>query len=149
MSVSGEGWPKQLEDVFGPNIHGPSQKLLGLERSLAQERGEFFLFALIVREKRHTGFDLVVSAPWLKSGDREDLEFLVKKINHLMAPDELKMLSAVHILKPNAQFVRSVTSSVGVKRSGTGALFVNCAFNGINIKGMLVAAARNSMEEIQ
>jgi hypothetical protein len=70
-------------------------KFVELERRLSQERGEFSLFALFLREDASDKWDLVISAPWIEADRKEALAFITNRIQQTFTPDELSHLSRV------------------------------------------------------
>jgi hypothetical protein len=74
-------------------------KLATLERSIATEKGEFSLFALLLREDAEDKWDLLVAAAWLETDKKEGLAYLVGKIRAQLNTQELLLLSRIVILE--------------------------------------------------
>lgn len=70
-------------------------KFVELERTLSQERGEFSLFALFLREDASDKWDLIVAAPWIEGDRKEALAYITNRIQQAFSPDELSHLSRV------------------------------------------------------
>lgn len=74
-------------------------KFAMLERSMAAERGDFSLFALALREDVWDRWDVLVAAPWLKTGDMECLGYVASKLQDELTTPELISLSRIVILE--------------------------------------------------
>ena len=70
-------------------------KFVGLERLLSQEKGEFSVFALFLREDAADKWDLIVAANWIDGDRKEALAHITDKIQQLFDPAELLNLSRV------------------------------------------------------
>src|SRR5713101_7927728 len=79
------------------------EKLASLERDIASEKGEFSLFALLLREDADDKWDLLASAPWLEANNRESLEYLVNQLRARLDTQELLSLSRIVLLEPGDQ----------------------------------------------
>ena len=71
------------------------EKLASLERDVSGEKGDFSLFALLLREDALGKWDLLASAPWMQIDKKEALKYLVEKIGSYLDPDEFLVLSRV------------------------------------------------------
>jgi len=58
------------------------EKLESLEKKIADERGEFSLFGLFLREDAEDRWDIVVAAPWLNADSMEDINYIAKKLKY-------------------------------------------------------------------
>ena len=91
-------------------------KLESLEKEIADEKGEFSLFGLFLREDAENRWDLVVAAPWLNSDSMEDLNYIVSKLNIYLKNSELLSISRIVILELNDPMVQIITNNFGVAR---------------------------------
>jgi hypothetical protein len=99
---------------------------LDLERKIANEHGDFTLFALVLREDA-TGFvpigdrgssdrwDLVVAAPWLDPDKKSDLNYLISKIKTELGSEQLLDLSKVVILDSSNKAVQALNRAIKVE----------------------------------
>lgn len=70
-------------------------KFVELERTLSQERGEFSLVALFLREDASDKWDLIVAAPWIEVDRKEALAYITTQIQQRFNSEELARLSRV------------------------------------------------------
>ncbi len=75
------------------------EKLAALEQHIATEKGEFSLFALLLREDAEDKWDLLVAAPWLETDKKEGLAYLVDKLRPQLTAQELLSLSRIVLLE--------------------------------------------------
>jgi hypothetical protein len=76
---------------------------------IAAKKGEFTLFALLRRADALGGWDLVVSAPWLESGNLKATRGLVRMLARWMGEESLQQFSRVVALdsdEPRVRFIR-------------------------------------------
>jgi hypothetical protein len=85
-----------------------------LERTVAAERGDFALFALLAREDLPDRWDLVVAAPWIDDR-RGFVEYLVNAIKESMGAERLVELSRIVVMNPDDKLVRVVNSAFSVE----------------------------------
>ena len=83
------------------------ERFIQLERTLAEEKGEFGLFALFLREDAGAGsgtsgysgyfakWDLIVAAPWIEGGRKEALSHITRRIQEAFTSVELSKLSRI------------------------------------------------------
>ena len=74
------------------------EKFIELERRLAEEHGQFSLFALFLREDSTDKWDLVVAAPWIEENRKEGLAQISNRVQQTFAPEELSRLSRVVLI---------------------------------------------------
>jgi hypothetical protein len=81
------------------NLDEFAQKLARIAEQMKAEKGAIELFGLFQRENSLDDlWDLVISAPWLKSGGREPYEYVVGHLRPKLAHEELASLSRIVIL---------------------------------------------------
>jgi hypothetical protein len=76
---------------------------------IAAKKGEFTLFALLKRPDAFGEWDLVVSAPWLGSGDLKVTREFVRMLTRSIGEGFLQQLSRVVVLasdEPRVKFIR-------------------------------------------
>lgn len=74
------------------------EKFVELERGLAEEHGQFSLFALFLREDSTDKWDLVVAAPWIEENRKEGLAQISNRVQQAFVPEELSRLSRVVLI---------------------------------------------------
>jgi hypothetical protein len=74
------------------------EKLLTLGRKNSDERGDFILFALFLREDAEDRWDLVISASWLDAKKKESFEYLAGQLKFTLNIQELLIISRIVIL---------------------------------------------------
>jgi hypothetical protein len=105
------------------------KKLIELEKDIADEKGDFWLFALLQREESPHWWDLAVAADWLRESSRASLEEMVKHVGNMLNEKEIVQLSRVVVLDPNNPVVQQLTSMYQQKHG------YHCVEN-INVNGM-------------
>lgn len=88
------------------------EKLRVLEKSLAAERGDFVLYALIRRQDAPNRWDLLLSAAWFGEDEKETLDFIVGKIKEKLTPQEMIMLSRIVLFPPDDPRVREISQKL-------------------------------------
>lgn len=83
------------------------EKLRIVEQRLSEEKGEFLLFALFLREDSPEVWDLLVSAPWIESDKPEALRRIVQSVRREFTDQEMALLSRVVIDNPALSAVQS------------------------------------------
>jgi hypothetical protein len=78
------------------------RKMGRLAKEIANERGQFMLFALVLPENA-IAWDLVIAADWIEKNNMETIRFFAKKIQDILTKEELREFSAV-ILLDNDEF---------------------------------------------
>ena len=80
---------------------------------LEHEHSSILVFALFLREDS-TRWDLVISAPWLDSGDAESYKIVATKVQNLLNTEELIQLSRIVILDVEDSAVSFLQNSYNV-----------------------------------
>jgi hypothetical protein len=94
-------------------------KLSSLEQDIANERGEFSLFALFLREDAENRWDLVVAASWLNPDSMDDNNYIAKKLKSRIAENELLSISRIVLLDLHDPIVQIINNNWGVSRGGS------------------------------
>ena len=76
-----------------------AEKLRDLEQKIAEEKGNFLLFALFLREDAPDVWDLLVSASWIAKNKSDSLKYIAEKANEFLTPDEILKLSRIVIIE--------------------------------------------------
>lgn len=88
------------------------EKFVELERRLSQERGEFSLFALFLREDASDKWDLIVAAPWIEADRKEALAYITTQIQQLFDSEELARLSRVVLVDQSNPALEAINQSI-------------------------------------
>ncbi|MCZ6490508.1 MAG: hypothetical protein O7A06_08255 [Acidobacteria bacterium] len=91
------------------------EKYASLEAEIAAKKGNFFLFALFLREDVPDRWDLMVSAPWLSLNKGEAVEYLVNEIKSHLGPQGLVNLSRIVLVDPNDPPARALAKAFHVE----------------------------------
>ncbi len=75
-------------------------------KAMAAQKGEFTLFALLLRTDALGTWDLVVSAPWLESGQLKSTGEFIRLLTKLIGEESLQHFSRVVTLDKDAPEVR-------------------------------------------
>jgi hypothetical protein len=87
-------------------------KFVELERRLSQERGEFALFALFLREDASDKWDLIVAAPWIEGDRKEALAYITTQIQQLFNAEELVRLSRVVLVDQSNPAITTINQAI-------------------------------------
>jgi len=72
------------------------EKLVGIEKAVAVDRGPFDLFALFTSEDEgEDRWDLVVSATWIGYESLSAIEYLIRQLRSRLTPDEFSRISKI------------------------------------------------------
>lgn len=85
-----------------------------LEKEISEEKGEFTLFGLFLREESQDRWDVVAAAPWFADNKVAALGFLSKRIKDALEPGELLLVSRVIPITSKDRFLSAVRSLVEV-----------------------------------
>ena len=73
-------------------------KLLRAMNAIAEKKGDFTLFALVMRTDSHGAWDLVAAAPWLQRGKLKATSQLVQLLSKSMGKESLTQLARISTL---------------------------------------------------
>src|SRR5690349_10740210 len=90
------------------------KKLSPLEKEISEERGDFSLFALFLREDSPDRWDVVISAPWFGGDEKSALQYMAKKLRSRLRPQDLLRISRIVIVESNDESLRAVHRAVQV-----------------------------------
>ena len=95
------------------------EKLRSLEKEIADERGDFSLFALFLREDAENRWDLVLSALWLNADSLEDINYIANKLKYRLGENELLFISRIVLLNLSDPIVKIINNNWGISRGGS------------------------------
>jgi len=111
-----------------------------LESRISEEKGDFSLFALFLREEVPDRWDLLVAAPWVET-DREDaLNYFVNEIKSFLGAQYLTVLSRIVFVDPNDPAVQSLNRSIKVEHGS--AEVKDADFFGLPIKHAYIITSK-------
>ena len=118
------------------------EKLASLEREIAAEKGEFSLFALLLREDADNKWDLLASAPWLVTNQRESLDYLVNQLRSRLDTQELLSLSRIVLLEEDNPVLEAIHKEIRVRHGM--AEVRDSIFFGVSVKhAYIITSARD------
>ena len=91
------------------------EKFGRLELELAQDRGDFVLFALFTREEVPDRWHLMVSAPWLDKDKRRAVNYMVDQIKSKLGVEYLIQLTRIIVIDPESAEVQDLVRSIAVE----------------------------------
>ncbi len=116
------------------------ERLRQMEREISDEKGEFYLFGVFLREEAPDTWDLVVAAPWAMTDQKEVYRYLASKVQEHFSTQELAQLSRIVIVNPDNPGLDAITRAV-VTQHGA-AEVKNCSFFGLEIKHAYIITSR-------
>jgi len=76
------------------------EKIRAVEQEIAEEKGDFLLFGLFLREDAPDVWDLLVSAPWISQKKKSDaLDDIIAKLRGKLSDNEMIKLSRIVIIE--------------------------------------------------
>lgn len=117
------------------------EKLALLEREMSDEKGEFSLFGLFLRDdaQDEDKWDLLVAAPWLDADKKEGLAYLAKEIQKQLKPDELLSISRIVVLERDNPILNAIHKVVNVRHGKVEVKDSN--FSGIQISQACISTS--------
>jgi hypothetical protein len=107
-------------------------KFIELERKVSQEKGDFALFALFLREDALDKWDLIVAAPWIESDRKKALPYIANQIQKTLKPEELSLLSRIVLIDHDNPALESINRALHIEHDGANVQDTN--FFGLQIK---------------
>jgi hypothetical protein len=95
------------------------EKIESLEKDIADERGDFSVFGLFIREDAENWWDIVVAAPWLNSDSMEDINYIANKLKLQVSENELLSISRIVLLDSHDPIAQIINRTWGVSRGKT------------------------------
>ncbi|MFZ2445422.1 MAG: hypothetical protein WAW37_03620 [Syntrophobacteraceae bacterium] len=115
------------------------EKLINLERRMAEEKGPFTLFALFLREEAPNVWDLVVAADWITEKPAA-LTYVADKVSKTLSPDEIVKLSRIVILDQDNPGMDDALAAIEIEHGK--AEIRNSNFFGLDIKHAYIITSR-------
>ena len=84
-----------------------TEKFAELESRIAEEKGDFALFALFMREDSPGRWDLIVSAPWTGDDKQSAVNYFVSQIKSSLGEQGLTNLSRIVVVDPQDAAVQA------------------------------------------
>jgi hypothetical protein len=108
------------------------EKLLKVEKSLSESKGQFELFALFLREDSPNKWDLLISADWARANKKASINTIVEEIRKVLTDQELLMLSRIIILDKDDAALKAIHQGMRVEHGL--AEITDSNFFGLSIK---------------
>ncbi len=115
-------------------------KLVGIEKEISDERGEFALFALFLRRDAPDRWDLVLSAPWFGPDEKDTLDYFARKIKSHLKERELLTLSRIVLVNPSDPAVKAIQTAMEIEHGS--AEVINSVFFGLPISHAYVITSK-------
>ena len=123
-------------------------KLRLLETEISQKKGDFSLFALLLREDAQNKWDLVASAPWFWSDKLRTLDYLAKKLRSRLTSDEFLSLSRIVLIEESDPTLHALQQAFQVHH--TPIEVQDCNLFGLQIQhGYIITSRRNGSASSQ
>src|SRR5215208_1562880 len=121
-------------------------KFKELERRLSEEKGDFALFALFLREDATDKWDLLVAAPWIEANRKQALQYIANQIQVTLKPEEITRLSRVVLIDKGNPALDAINRVMSVKHGLADVQDIN--FFGLQIKrGYIITSQRLDVGE--
>jgi hypothetical protein len=89
-----------------------------VESRIAEEKGAFVLFALLMREDAPDRWDLVVAAPWVGEDKHGAVDYFVEEIKSQLGAPDLTSLARIVVLDPEDAAVQALNRAVQIEHGG-------------------------------
>ena len=122
-----------------------AEKLKAIEQRMAEEKGQFDLFALFLREDSPNRWDLVVSSDWINEGKKQALQYIAKNVQETLSKDELLNLSRITIIDQHSPALEAFHKAVRVEHGMTEVKDGN--FFGLQIKQAYIITSKRRRED--
>ncbi len=113
-------------------------KLIAIEKDLAEEKGPFWLFAFVLPKSSETGWDLIIAAPWLESGI-DGLNWITMLLQNRLTKREVSQIARVIIFDKFSATVKWVRREM--PRKNELQELVDTNFLGLPVKQAYIIAA--------
>jgi len=121
------------------------EKFIKIEKELSEEKGEFNLFALFLREESANKWDLLVSADWILEDKSKSLKVIAGKVQEHLEKKELVNLSRIVLIEENNPALESFHKAINVEHGSSEIQDSN--FFGLQIKHAFVITSRKNTAE--
>lgn len=120
-------------------------KFREIESSLSQEKGDFNLFALFLREDSANKWDLLVSADWVVGNKSDSLKIIAKKIQEHLDKKDLVNLSRIVLIEDDNPALDAFNRAISVEHGS--AEIKESNFFGLQIKHAFIITSRRNKAE--
>jgi len=120
-------------------------KFREIESSLSEEKGEFNLFALFLREGSANKWDLLVSADWIEGNKSESLQIIAQRIQEHLDKKELVNISRIVLIEDDNPALEAFHRAINVEHGS--AEIKDSNFFGLQIEHAYVIASRRKTAE--
>ncbi len=117
-----------------------------VERTISNERDNFTLFGLFLREDAQDKWDLIVSASWLTGDYFKNLEYITEKLKSQIEPNEMTGISRIILLSPSDKFVRNINSAINIEHGKVE--LEDCLFNDVFIKQAILITSKKMQTKL-
>jgi hypothetical protein len=118
------------------------KKFFPIERTIAQEKGDFKLFALFEREDVQGIWDVVLAADWLPGEEMKSLRYVFGKIRAVLDKKEFLKISKVVLLDVNEPFLKELDDFLDDFHNPR--VLTNAVINGMSFKtGYIIVSPLN------
>ncbi len=93
------------------------EKMEALEQSISDEKGDFVLFALFLREDAQDKWDLVVSAPWIEINKKVALSYLANELRSHLRSQEMLILSRIVLVDKDNPALEAIHKAISVEHT--------------------------------
>ena len=131
-------------DVVENKISVIAEKLQQIEIEISKLEGSFNLFALIEREDSLGKWDLVISAEWIGTNQKQIIDMIAFRISNKLDKNEQLKLSRILILSPSDQFVQNL-NLIHIEHGKT--RLSNTTINGVVIREALLITSQITKEQ--
>lgn len=87
-------------------------RFVNLERVISDNKGDFSLFALFLREDSVDKWDLIVAAPWIDADRKEALKYITSQVQGTFSSDEISRLSRIVLVDPANPSVAAISKAI-------------------------------------
>jgi hypothetical protein len=117
------------------------ERFARLESEIAQEKGDFALFALFLREEVPDRWDLIAAAPWAFNDQQKATNYFINKIKSVLGAQELLNLSRIVLVDPDHADVVNLNRAIRVEHGAVE--FKDSSFSGVPVKqGLIITSKR-------
>src|SRR5947207_3179226 len=89
-----------------------AEKIQQFEKDVSKEKGDFLLCALVLRDRSHAQWDLVLSASWFGTKRGNTLKYIIGKLKKQLSDKELLRISKIVLLDPVDPFVAGIVHAI-------------------------------------
>ena len=122
-------------------------KFIEIERKTSNEKGEYDLFALFLREDSSGKWDILVAAEWISEDKQRALQYLSQIVQQSFSPDELLKISRIVIIEEDEPALPAIQQTVTCEHSSIEIKDAN--FFGLEIKHAYLITSKRRNVEVQ